>query len=84
MLPTQRFQVLLEPEQLEALRRVETETGTPVARQIRMAVDRWLRAVGEQQARKKETSPSTGATVRAVPGTAATVPGGQTALITVK
>lgn len=45
MTPKQRFQILLEPEQLEALRRIEERTGAPVARQVRMAVDRWL---GEQ------------------------------------
>jgi len=42
MSPKQRFQILLEPKQLEALRRIEANTGAPVARQIRMAVDRWL------------------------------------------
>ena len=42
MTPKQRFQILLEPEQLKALRRIENQTGAPVARQIRMAVDKWL------------------------------------------
>jgi len=42
MTPKRRFQILLEPDQLDALRRIEERTGAPVARQIRMAVDRWL------------------------------------------
>ena len=42
MSPKTRFQVMLEPEQLETMRAIETRTGAPVARQIRMALDRWL------------------------------------------
>ncbi len=53
MTPKQRFQILLEPEQLEALRRIETRTGAPVTRQIRMAVDRWLGKQGEKAGRKR-------------------------------
>jgi len=37
-----RFQVMLEPAQLEALRKIERETGAPIAAQIRRAIDRWL------------------------------------------
>ena len=53
MTPKQRFQILLEPEQLEALRRIEKRTGAPVARQIRMAVDGWLGKQGEKTGRKR-------------------------------
>ncbi|HXG90176.1 MAG TPA: ribbon-helix-helix domain-containing protein [Vicinamibacterales bacterium] len=52
MSPKQRFQVLLEPEQLAALRDIERRTGAAVARQIRMAVDRWLT---DEQVNKKKT-----------------------------
>ena len=47
MSPKERFQILLEPEQLAALRRIEDKTGAPVARQIRMAVEHWLGEQGE-------------------------------------
>ena len=53
MSPKQRFQILLEPEQLAALRRIEQETGAPIARQIRMAVQRWLGEKGEKTGRKR-------------------------------
>ena len=56
MSPKQRFQILLEPEQLEALRRIETRTGAPVGRQIRMAVDRWLGTQGEKAERKRAST----------------------------
>ena len=46
MSPKTRFQVMLDPPQLEAMRVIEQRTGAPVARQIRMAVDRWLDAAG--------------------------------------
>ena len=45
MSPKTRFQVMLELEQLEQMREIERDNGVPIARQIRMAVDRWL---GEQ------------------------------------
>jgi hypothetical protein len=54
--PKQRFQILLEPDQLEALRRIEERTGAPVARQIRMAVDRWLSERGEKTERKRAST----------------------------
>jgi len=41
--PKSRFQLLLEPEQLDALREREALTGIPVSRQIRRAIDAWLR-----------------------------------------
>jgi hypothetical protein len=37
-----RFQIVLEPEQLEALRQIQQETDQPVSRQIRSAIDEWL------------------------------------------
>jgi hypothetical protein len=43
MSPKQRFQMLLEPEQVEALRRIEARTGARMAAQIRMALDEWLK-----------------------------------------
>jgi Ribbon-helix-helix domain len=39
----QRFQVMLDPGQLAALRRIETRTGAPLAAQIRRAIDAYLR-----------------------------------------
>ena len=42
MSPKLRFQVLLEPEQLSALREIEQRTGAPVATQIRRGVNLWL------------------------------------------
>jgi hypothetical protein len=56
MSPKQRFQILLEPEQLQALRAIEERTGAPVARQIRMAIDRWLGERGEKTDRKRATT----------------------------
>jgi hypothetical protein len=53
MTPKQRFQILLEPDQLEALRRIETETGAPVGTQIRMAVERWLGEKGEKATKRR-------------------------------
>ena len=53
MSPKQRFQILLEPEQITALRELEQKTGAPVARQIRMAVDRWLGEQGKKTERKR-------------------------------
>jgi len=42
MSPKTRFQILLEPEQLEALRRIQQRTAAPVASQIRAAVEKWI------------------------------------------
>jgi hypothetical protein len=44
--PKQRFQVMLEPEQLAALRQIEEETGAPVGEQIRRAIDQALQEKG--------------------------------------
>jgi len=52
----QRFQMFLEPAQLEALRRIEAETGVPVGRQIRMAVDRYLEAAEKKTARPRAST----------------------------
>jgi hypothetical protein len=49
MSPKQRFQLMLEPEQLDALRKIERETGAPVAEQIRRAIDRWLGTKSERK-----------------------------------
>ena len=56
MSPKQRFQILLESEQLAALRRIEERVGVPIARQVRMAVDRWLEAQGEKTERKRAST----------------------------
>ena len=57
MSPKQRFQILLEPEQLAALRQIEQRTGAPVARQVRMAVERWLSERSEKPERKRAAKP---------------------------
>jgi hypothetical protein len=41
-MPKARFQLMLEPAQLDALRQVERDTGVPVSKQIRQAIDRVL------------------------------------------
>jgi hypothetical protein len=38
----QRFQVLLKPEHIEALRAIEQRTGTSMGSLIRLALDDWL------------------------------------------
>lgn len=43
MSPKQRFQVVLEPEQLEALRAIQDRVGAPISTQIRKAIDIYLR-----------------------------------------
>jgi hypothetical protein len=53
MSPKKRFQVMLEPEQLQALRKVEEHTGAPVAEQIRRAVDAWLKTPKGKTERKR-------------------------------
>jgi hypothetical protein len=46
MSPLQRFQVLLKPEQIEALRTIEQRTGTSMGGLIRLAIDAWLAKSG--------------------------------------
>jgi hypothetical protein len=41
--PKTRFQLLLDPAQLAALRHVTQVTGASVAEQVRRAIDAWLR-----------------------------------------
>jgi hypothetical protein len=48
-----RFQVMLELEQLEAMRAIGDRTGAPIARQIRMALSRWLAQQAEQKTDRK-------------------------------
>jgi hypothetical protein len=52
----QRFQIFLEAAQLKALRVIEQRTGTPVGRQIRMAVDRWLKAESKKAAPRRAST----------------------------
>lgn len=42
MSPKQRFQIMIEPEQLAALKAIEARNGATVAAQIRLAVDAYL------------------------------------------
>jgi hypothetical protein len=56
MSPKTRFQVMLEPKQLDALRRNEAETGAPIGEQIRRAINEWLRRGGEKTERKRGTT----------------------------
>jgi uncharacterized heparinase superfamily protein len=49
MSPKTRFQILLEPEQLETLRRIQARTGAAVASQIRRAVEDWIEQHGEEK-----------------------------------
>jgi hypothetical protein len=53
MSPKTRFQILLEPEQLVALRRIQERTGAAVASQIRKAVEKWIAEQGEWTERKR-------------------------------
>ena len=53
MSPKTRFQILLEPEQLAALRRIQERTAAPVASQIRQAVVAWIAEHGDKSDRKR-------------------------------
>jgi len=46
MSPLQRFQVLLKPEQIAALREIEQRTGTSMGSLVRLALDAWLEQQG--------------------------------------
>lgn len=56
MSPKERFQVMLEPEQIAALRSIEDRTGAPLAVQIRRAVDAWLKMQGAKLMGKRSTT----------------------------
>jgi hypothetical protein len=56
MSPKTRFQVMLEPDQLAAMRRIEEETGAPIGEQIRRAVNEWLKARGDKTERKRAST----------------------------
>ena len=47
---------MLEPEQLEALRRIEREKDVPVARLIRRAIDQLLESEQAQKAERRRAS----------------------------
>lgn len=53
MSPKTRFQILLEPEQLAALRKIQARTSAPVASQIRKAVEGWIAKQGDKADRKR-------------------------------
>lgn len=42
MSPKDRFQIMLEPAQLAELRKLQDQTGAPVAEHIRRAIDAYL------------------------------------------
>lgn len=56
MSPKARFQVMLEPAQLETMRAIEARIGVPVSRQIRQAVDRWLADHEESKTERKRVA----------------------------
>ena len=56
MSPKTRFQILLEPDQLAALRRIQDRTSAPVAAQIRKAVERWIAEHGDRADRKRAST----------------------------
>jgi hypothetical protein len=56
MSPKTRLQILLEPEQVAALRRIQERTDAPLAAQIRRAVDKWIAEQGEQPERKRAST----------------------------
>jgi ribbon-helix-helix protein len=49
MSPKQRFPVMLEPEQVAALREIEARTGARISEQIRRAIDDWLAKQGNEE-----------------------------------
>jgi len=54
--PKTRFQILLEPEQITALKRIQDRTAAPLAAQIRRAVDTWIAEQGEKTEGKRRAS----------------------------
>lgn len=44
MSPKQRFQLVVEPEQIAALKAIEEKTGARISEQIRRAIDAYLDA----------------------------------------
>jgi hypothetical protein len=53
MSPKRRFQMFLEPAQVEGLRRVEARTGAAMAEQIRRAIDAWLEKEDQKAAPRR-------------------------------
>ena len=53
-MPKVRCQILLEPEQVAALRRIEARTGAPLSVQIRRAVNMWLKTHGDLPTRRSK------------------------------
>jgi uncharacterized heparinase superfamily protein len=53
MSPKQRFPVMLEPEQVAALREIEARTGARISEQIRRAIDDWLVKHGDKTDRRR-------------------------------
>src|SRR5712691_1313136 len=56
MSPKQRFPVMLEPEQVAALREIEARTGARISEQIRRAIDDWLAKQGGTTADRRRAS----------------------------
>lgn len=44
MSPKQRFNMMLEPKQVDVLREIERRTGARMSEQIRRAIDAYLRS----------------------------------------
>lgn len=57
MSPKSRFQVMLDPEQLEALRARQDETGVAIGEQIRRAINAALPKVASKKAERKRVAP---------------------------
>lgn len=51
-----RLQILLEPEQVAALRRIQERTDAPLAAQIRRGVDLWIAEQGDKTERKRAST----------------------------
>jgi uncharacterized heparinase superfamily protein len=56
MSPKQRFPVMLEPEQVAALREIEARTGARISEQIRRAIDDWLAKHGDRKTDRRRAS----------------------------
>ena len=59
-----KFNVLLDPKQVDALRAIQEATGAPLSVQIRRAIAVWIAAQGHET-RKAEDSPGVEGRTRA-------------------
>jgi hypothetical protein len=56
MSPKARFQIMLDPEQLEALRARQEASGVPIAEQIRRAINAALPEVSLKKTERKRVT----------------------------